>query len=79
MKADKTELFEKIPVTQAVLALVVPTVLSQMITVIYNMADTFFVGQVGDPNQDRSRQLQRSLFPSFSLWDRKENRWCCPC
>ena len=44
MKTDKTELFEKTPVTRAVLALVIPTVISQMITVIYNMADTFFVG-----------------------------------
>ena len=30
-------------------------------------------------SQDHSRQLQRSLFPSFSLWDRKENHWCFPC
>ena len=62
MKADKTELFEKTPVIQAVLALVVPTVISQMITVIYNMADTFFVGQVGDPNQVAAASLCLPLF-----------------
>ena len=62
MKADKTELFEKIPVIRAVLALVVPTVISQMITVIYNMADTFFVGQVGDPNQVAAASLCLPLF-----------------
>ena len=62
MKADKTELFEKTPVTRAVLALVVPTVISQMITVIYNMADTFFVGQVGDPNQVAAASLCLPLF-----------------
>ena len=62
MKADKTELFEKAPVTRAVLALVVPTVISQIITVIYNMADTFFVGQVGDPNQVAAASLSLPLF-----------------
>ena len=62
MKASKTELFEKTPVTRAVLALVVPTVISQIITVIYNMADTFFVGQVGDPNQVAAASLSLPLF-----------------
>ncbi len=62
MRNDKTELFEKTPVTRAVLALVVPTVISQIITVIYNMADTFFVGQVGDPNQVAAASLSLPLF-----------------
>ena len=62
MKASKTELFEKTPVVRAVLALVVPTVISQIITVIYNMADTFFVGQVGDPNQVAAASLSLPLF-----------------
>lgn len=51
MKQDNTELFEKRPVTKAIIALIIPTVISQIITVIYNMADTFFIGQLGDPAQ----------------------------
>ncbi len=62
MKTDKTELFEKTPVTRAVAALVVPTVISQIVTVIYNMADTFFIGQVGDPNQVAVASLCLPLF-----------------
>lgn len=46
---DKTALLSKRPVPLAVLALTVPTIISQLITVVYNMADTFFVGQMGDP------------------------------
>lgn len=61
-KTDKTELFETTPVTRAVIALVVPTVISQIITVIYNMADTFFIGQVGDPNQVAAASLSMPLF-----------------
>ncbi len=44
-------LFSEMPVRRAVLSLAVPTVISQIITVIYNMADTFFIAQLNDPNQ----------------------------
>jgi len=47
----KTFIFEKAPVPRAVMELVIPTIISQLITMIYNMADTFFVGQLNDPNQ----------------------------
>ena len=40
-------LFEQSPVLRAVLALAIPTVISQVILVIYNMADTFFIGLAG--------------------------------
>lgn len=62
MKAEKTELFERTPVTKAVLALVIPTVISQLITVIYNMADTFFIGQLDDPNQVAATSISLPLF-----------------
>ena len=39
--ATQTRVFEEYPVVRAVLALAVPTVVSQVILVIYNMADTF--------------------------------------
>lgn len=48
---NNDQLFAETPVRRAVLALAVPTVISQIITVIYNMADTFFIGQMNDPNQ----------------------------
>ena len=62
MNTDKTELFEKMPAKKAVISLVVPTVISQLITVVYNMADTFFIGQVGDPNQVAATSLCMPLF-----------------
>lgn len=43
----KKHLFEESPVLQAVLSLAIPTVISQIILVIYNMADTFFIGLAG--------------------------------
>ena len=46
---SEKELFETIPVPRAVATLAVPTVISQIVTMIYNLADTFFVGQIGKP------------------------------
>lgn len=37
------------PVPKAVATLAIPTVISQAVTMIYNLADTFFIGQIGDP------------------------------
>ena len=48
-KVTEKELFETIPVPQAVMTLAIPTVISQVVTMIYNLADTFFIGQLGDP------------------------------
>ena len=42
-------LFEEMPVPQAIATLAVPTIISQVVTMIYNLADTFFVGQISDP------------------------------
>ncbi len=43
------ELFERMPVPQAVRLLAVPSIVAQLIVLIYNMADTFFIGRVNDP------------------------------
>ena len=62
MKIENTELFESMPVSRAMAKLIVPTVLSQLITVAYNMADTFFIGQTGDPNQVAATNLCLPFF-----------------
>ena len=48
MDKDKIKLFEGRSVLSSVLRLAVPSVLGQLILVIYNIADTFFIGLVGN-------------------------------
>ncbi len=45
---DECELFEKSSVSSAIFRLAFPTIVGQIILVIYNMADTFFVGLSGN-------------------------------
>lgn len=47
---DRSEIFEKKSVPYAVMALALPTVLSQIVTIIYNFADTWFVGRTENPD-----------------------------
>ena len=47
----KIELFERMPIRKAALTLIVPTVISQLVMLVYNMADTWFIGQTGNPYQ----------------------------
>ncbi len=59
------EIFEKSPIPKAVFTLAIPTVLSMLVTIIYNMADTFFVGQTNDANQVAAVSLTMPLFSIF--------------
>lgn len=58
----KQQLFTSAPIGKAVVYLAVPTVIAQLITVIYNMADTFSIGQLGDSNQVAAATLAMPLF-----------------
>ena len=42
---EKNELFETMPIKKAVMKMSIPLMTSLLVTVIYNMADTFFIGQ----------------------------------
>ncbi|MCI5955752.1 MAG: MATE family efflux transporter, partial [Clostridiales bacterium] len=59
-------LFREALVRRAVLALAVPTVVSQIITVVYNMADTFFIGQLNDPNQVAAATVAMPAFAALT-------------
>lgn len=48
---DRTEIFEHMPVRQAVCRQIFPAIAAQMIALVYNLADTYFVGMLNDPHQ----------------------------
>ena len=60
-----TDLFEKAPVPKAVATMAVPTMISMLVVVIYNMADTFFIGQTKDPMQVAAVSLATPVFMIF--------------
>lgn len=62
--SEKKFLFETMPVHKAVAALAVPTIISQIVSIIYNLADTFFIGQMGNPYMVAAATL---VYPWFAL------------
>ena len=63
---SKTELFETMPIPKAVMQMSVPTVVSALVMVIYNLADTFFVGFLNDPVQNAAVTLAAPLLLAFN-------------
>ena len=63
---QKAKLFEETPIPRAVMALSIPTILSSLVMVIYNMADTYFVGMVNDPVQNAAVTLAAPVLLAFN-------------
>lgn len=67
IKTDKrTKLFECAPIPRAVAALCVPTIISSLVMVLYNLADTYFVGMLNDPVQNAAVTLAGPVLLAFN-------------
>ena len=60
--AERLSLFESMPVRTAVRRQIVPAVISQMIALIYSLADTYFVGLLNSPVQTAAVTVSYSSF-----------------
>ena len=66
MEQSRVELFEQRPVPSAVLTLAVPTILSSLVMVLYNLADTYFVGMLNDPVESAGVALAAPVLLAFN-------------
>ena len=62
--ASREDIFQNLPIPTALGKMIVPAVTSQLIVLIYNMADTFFVGQTGNPYMVAATSL---ILPVFNI------------
>ena len=58
----ETQYFASASVPKAMVKFIVPTILSQLVTLLYNLADAFFVGHTDDPNQMAALTLSFPIF-----------------
>ncbi len=63
---DKTVLFESAPIPAAVAKLSVPMIFSSLVMVLYNMADTYFVGMLNDPVENAAVSLAAPVLLAFN-------------
>lgn len=62
--ASQKQIFEELPVLSAIRVMCVPTIISQLIILIYNMADTFYLGQTHNPFMVAATAL---ILPIFNI------------
>lgn len=67
LSKEKIDLFENIKVSKAVAKLSVPTVFACLVMVLYNLADTFFVGMLGDPIETTAVTLVAPVILLFNM------------
>lgn len=60
----KKAIFETMPVPRALASLAIPTIISQLITLVYNLADAYFVGLTGNAYMIGAVSL---VYPVFSM------------
>lgn len=65
-KTNRTLLFEQTPIPKAVAQLAVPTIMSSLVMVLYNLADTWFVGMLNDPIQNAAVTLAAPVLLAFN-------------
>ena len=61
-KIRTKEIFETKPVPAALAKMAIPTIVSQLITLIYNIADTWFIGQTNNPYMVAASSLVLTIF-----------------
>ena len=57
----KLELFEREKISRAVAVLSIPTIASNLVALLYSLADTYFVGMLNDPVQTAAVTLAASV------------------
>lgn len=63
---ERINLFEETPIPKAVAKLAVPTIFSSLVMVLYNLADTYFVGMLNDPVQNAAVTLAAPMLLAFN-------------
>ncbi len=58
----ENELFEKVPVPKAYFTLALPVVFSMVVSLVYNMVDTYFIAQTGNTNLVAGVSLSAPVF-----------------
>ncbi len=61
---NTTEIFENLSISHALATMAVPTIMSQLIVLIYNLSDTFFIGRTNNPYMVAGVSL---ILPIFNI------------
>ena len=61
-ETSRDEVFRSMPVNKALMTMAVPTIISQVINLVYNMVDTIFIGMTGDAYKTAAVTVAFTIF-----------------
>lgn len=61
---DNKEIFERMPIPKALATLAVPTIIGQLVILVYNLADTFYIGRTNNPFMVAGASL---ILPAYNI------------
>ena len=62
MKKSNLHVLEEMPITRAIIHMALPSVLSMLVNILYNLPDTFFIGKLNDPVQVAAVSIAMPVF-----------------
>lgn len=65
--SKRQDLFETMPIMKAIMIMSLPMVLSSLVTILYNLSDTFFVATLNDSLQTAAVTLSAPILLSFNI------------
>ena len=65
MQKNTTDIFRDAPVPKAVLSNIIPSIISMIMVLVYNLADTFFIGQTKNAYMVAAVSLATPVFLIF--------------
>ena len=66
LSEDRVKIFESESIPRAIAALSIPTVLSSLVTILYSLADTYFVGMLNNSVQNSAVTLSAPVLLAFN-------------
>ena len=60
--SKRQDLFETMPIMKAIMIMSLPMVLSSLVTILYNLSDTFFVATLNDSLQTAAVTLSAPIY-----------------
>lgn len=76
MKDNTTEIFKNAPVPKAVISNIIPSIVSMIMVLVYNLADTFFIGQTKNAYGGGGFSCYSGIFifygSGYAFWNRRD-------
>lgn len=67
-ETSRTEIFENMPVFKAIFTLAIPNVINQLVNVIYNLADTFYIGKLNNSSMVAALTISAPLMVAITAF-----------